>query len=58
MLAAIRLLREAVRLRREAVAANDMDVAYNASSAAAGGWLLSDRVRVHIAEYFRRPSPQ
>jgi hypothetical protein len=58
MLAAIRLLREAVRLRREAVVAGNMDAAYNASSAAAGGWLLSDRVRAHIADYFRRPSPE
>jgi hypothetical protein len=56
-MASIRLLREAVRLRREALAAGSMDLAYNASSAAAGGWLIFERVRMSIADYFRRPSP-
>ena len=57
LLATIGLLRDAIRLRREALAAGNMGVAYNASSAAAGGWLLFDRVRTRVAEYFRRPSP-
>jgi len=56
-LAAIRLLRESVRLRRDALSAGRMDLAYNASSAAAGGWLLFERVRTSFADYFRRPSP-
>lgn len=57
LLASIRLLRDAVRLRRDAMAAGDIDLAHNASAAAAGGWLLFDRVRANVADYFRRPSP-
>jgi hypothetical protein len=57
LLASIRMLREAFRLRREALVAGDMTVAHNASAAAAGGWLLFDRVRANVAEFFRRPSP-
>jgi hypothetical protein len=39
------------------MASGDIDLAHNASSAAAGGWLLVDRVRANLADYFRRPSP-
>ena len=57
LIAAIRLLRESVRLRRTALAAGRMDLAYNASSAAAGGWLIFEHARTSLADYFRRPGP-
>ena len=54
---AIRLLRESIRLRREALSAGSMDLAYNASSAAAGGWLIFEHARTALTDYFRKPIP-
>jgi hypothetical protein len=45
-----------MRLRREALASGSMDVAHNASSAAAGAVLLLDSAREHIAQFFRKPA--
>lgn len=58
LLSAVKLLREAFRLRREATAAGDMGLAHNASAAAAGGWLLAERVRADVAAFFRKPEPR
>jgi hypothetical protein len=58
LLASVRLLREALRLRHGALAAGDITIAHNASAAAAGGWLLFNRVRANVADFFRRPSPR
>jgi len=55
LVSAARLMRAAVRLRRSAVLSGEMQVAQNASAAAAGGLLLLETARTRIDEFFRRP---
>jgi hypothetical protein len=55
LVAATRLMREAVRLQRSAALSGEMGVAQNASAAAAGGLLLLETSRTRIDAFFRRP---
>ncbi len=55
LLSAVQMMIESFRLRREAVLANDLQVAQNASAAAAGSQLLLDRARADINAYFGPP---
>ena len=55
LVSAARLMREAVRLQRSAALSGQMDVAQNASAAAAGGLLLLETARTRIDEFFGRP---
>jgi hypothetical protein len=55
MVSAAQLASSAVNVRREAVLANDMDGAWNASSAAAGALMLGARARVDILSLLRPP---
>jgi len=55
LVSAARLMREAVRLQRTAALSGEMDVAQNASAAAAGGLLLLETARTRIDEFFGRP---
>jgi hypothetical protein len=45
----------AARVRREAALANDLDRAWNASSAAAGALMLTGRVMHELQAAFRMP---
>jgi hypothetical protein len=49
------LAQTAARLRREAALTGDMARAWDASSAAAGSLMLSERVRTEIQSAFRLP---
>ena len=55
---AAQLAVSAVTVRREAVLANDMDRAWNASSAAAGALMLGTRARAEILQLLRPPRLQ
>jgi hypothetical protein len=55
LVAATRLMREAVRLQRDAALSGDMSIARNASASAAGGLLLLETARTSIGDFFRRP---
>jgi len=55
LLSSVHLMREAVRLWRGAAISGDMNMARNASAAAAGALLLFETARGRIDEYFRRP---
>jgi hypothetical protein len=55
LLSAVHLMREAVRLWRGAAISGDMNMARNASAAAAGALLLVDTARGRVGEFFRRP---
>jgi hypothetical protein len=55
---AVQLASNAVSIRREAALANDMDRAWNASSAAAGALMLGARARADIVSLLRPPQPQ
>jgi hypothetical protein len=55
MVSAAQLASSAVNVRREAVLANDMDGAWNASSAAAGALMLGARARADILSLLRPP---
>jgi len=57
MLSSVHLMREAVRLWRGAAISGEMNMARNASAAAAGALLLVDTARGRIDEFFRRPVP-
>lgn len=58
MSSAAQLAANAVSVRREAVMANDMDRAWNASSAAAGALMLGTRARTEILQLLRPPRLQ
>lgn len=55
MVSAVQLASNAAAARREATLANDMDRAWNASSAAAGALMLGTRARADILELLRPP---
>lgn len=55
LLSSVRLMREAIRLQRGAALSGDVNIAQNASAAAAGALLLLDTARRHVDEFFRRP---
>lgn len=55
LLSSVRLMREAIRLQRGAALAGDVNLAQNASAAAAGALLLLDTARRHVDEFFHRP---
>jgi hypothetical protein len=58
LVSAAQLASSAVSIRREAALANDMDRAWNASSAAAGALMLGARARADIVSLLRPPRPQ
>ncbi|HEV3061681.1 MAG TPA: hypothetical protein VGY48_25750 [Vicinamibacterales bacterium] len=58
LVSAAQLASSAVSIRREAALANDMDRAWNASSAAAGALMLGTRARADIISLLRPPQPQ
>jgi hypothetical protein len=55
MVSAVQLAAQAVTTRMEATLANDMDRAWNASSAAAGALMLGTRARADILSLLRPP---
>jgi hypothetical protein len=55
MLSAAQLTASAVSVRREATLANDLNRAWNASSAAAGALMLGTRARADILALLRPP---
>jgi hypothetical protein len=55
LMSATHLAQTAAKLRREAALTGDMARAWDASSAAAGALMLSDRVRVEMQSAFRLP---
>jgi hypothetical protein len=55
VMSATLLAQNAAKLRREAALTGDMARAWDASSAAAGALMLSDRVRTEMQSAFRLP---
>lgn len=55
VLSAIQLAQNAAKLRREAALTGNMARAWDASSAAAGALMLTDRIRTEIQSAFRAP---
>ena len=56
MLSAVQLARNAVRLRRDAIERADMQRARDASAAAAGALMMSDRARDDIERALKPPT--